>query len=728
MQEPPVTASVEINNLVDNEIIDASVQIGLSLSYFGDVSFPHNFGLVSGGNVSVTIEGYTAPNGNSLIDLVPFYWSGTHDFDTGPLVLNRLSCYPAGYDVSGSAAPFDIASCISLRADGSLWYKSESGLDSEGNTVQTGIYYVVCSSEVSTDNSPGTNTVGAMSTYDSEAPYSGRHILFVDGVMPAGYTIAFQHTWLLPPDENWYNMSTKYSVWTKAEFFADSDVWSGTTVFSGDVDDLTGRVFFSWWLDDTRYYRFALNTPAGCYSLSCTDDVASDYLLHFPLPFDDEYQEGDDYYDLVPITDFDGEFLFDGGDFADDPEYSIDPPGEDTINPDPIVTPGDPGNDPSLPESDVEEGLSQYFLEQIANNTWRTEETLLDSQIIDSESLNQDLRQSGYLSALYEQSLYQSQQLLSLNSGFSSGGSDADYTDVLSGMNSTLDSMLSSQTANETAVTAAHQILDAMNQRHEENTTRDTAYQVAQQAWAATVLGHYDNVEDAFTAQGLILSDTGANVADMLLQVSDMNSAVLNSSVQLAAQTSELEEQTDYLTQIPGAVRSGNVVLTNLSNEAERHTSQFTAMNQSLSNLVAKQWAVTNNISVPVNVSLTNSTDVSGVEDLLTELRDSLPGGEVSIDPYEENSEPFESVDVEGARESFEAMKLRWDTFFSETVVPVFPSGLGSVSGVSCSFHGYPVAITWDRPEFESIRELLRWFVGILTFVGALVIIRKGIA
>lgn len=146
--------------------------------------------------------------------------------------------------------------------------------------------------------------------------------------------------------------------------------------------------------------------------------------------------------------------------------------------------------------------------------------------------------------------------------------------------------------------------------------------------------------------------------------------------------------------------------------------------------------SLTNNLSVVVTnnidgiYSLSNAIYASGkgIEDKL----DALLGDAVSLPvmaEFDGQGLEVEPVDVEGAGTVIDGILARGTSFFSTVIRPIFPSALSSISSVNVSLGGSSVTLDWgSHSEFGVIRSMLVWLIGVLTFFGALSLIRSGIS
>ena len=721
---------VNVSGVYSDQLYDVVLDVGSDHFLRAVATDSENYGAAPAGSVSVSITAYVF---NEYGMSEPFEWSGFWDFSNGALEISRSAAYPIGFDPY--VPPFDILNAEDVNGDGSLYKIYEDGVWN---------YYSILSSINKPDAVSSSNSVSpAAISYDDNSDFSGRVTLILNHRDSVGMPIVqFQRRfdW----NSSWYS-SSAFGVFNGEDYFffeMEQDAYY-EAFLSGVTDYSDYIVYSSWWLDDVRNYRFTCNG----YPIYMTS--GGDNYTIMPVPGDEDLEDGD--YFVIPVEpDEDGNpnDIFEPiPDNPDGDSIDLTPPDFDSPNPDYPDSPSDPGIDPDLPPSDPDSGgMTDFYLCEIAQNTWGTKESVLQDSEYSQAQLFEDLKQSGYLNTIstYEQynnallgSIY---GVLSTDSGT---GSDSltfqaieqNTADTKQGIidfsgtmathqaveydqwaleNQKLDDLVSNSASEVIAVQAAQAILDDMNQRHSVDSVRDTDYQVAMQAWAAVTLGHYDTLEQALLDQGVSLTDTARNTEDILSAIEDLNNSVtgeLLTAVNL--QTSEISDQTME-------VEAGNRILSNLYAAALNHSDQFNDMNSSLSNIASKSWSNTNVVNVDMGDM---ADDIAAIKDaLLEDVPIDIPGY------VETNDYGLVEIDVEGTRETFDRIEGRWTTFLQGVPRPTFPTGLGTVNGLTISMLGGSVSIDWDYPEFGIVRNLIKWMVGILTFIGGLRIIRSGVA
>lgn len=78
--------------------------------------------------------------------------------------------------------------------------------------------------------------------------------------------------------------------------------------------------------------------------------------------------------------------------------------------------------------------------------------------------------------------------------------------------------------------------------------------------------------------------------------------------------------------------------------------------------------------------------------------------------------------------DSIAAMSQSIETFTDGLDTPWFPTGLGMVSGVDLTLGGATVGLSFDHAMFDAMRSMLVWMVHVMGFMGAIKIVRSGIA
>ncbi len=152
--------------------------------------------------------------------------------------------------------------------------------------------------------------------------------------------------------------------------------------------------------------------------------------------------------------------------------------------------------------------------------------------------------------------------------------------------NEILDRIADNSDLDQSARDRANQLMEEIKNDAAGFHSLSSEHQSAVVAWINTVLGHFDNIEDAFAAQGVWLTDTSENTSDMLAKISDLNSAVLDSKIQLK---SELSDQTE---------------------ELSNQTTELSGQTELLEEIAGKEFSISNSVKVAITndykITLTN--------------------------------------------------------------------------------------------------------------------------